>query len=220
MLAYTTGMSSLTEFYTLTLWEKEIDMTLFMASDDHRDMMWNVRHWSDSFWSMRWNATKDEVGTWNGKNYAHDEVAAADKPQYVGPGYMQSHEVPEALRPYLRNIIRSNEPDTLSVDAVIGRIPIKSPLNLRLLKRTLRPWRSAPNTLRFELAIGMAECLLFVVWKDQGEKNSRAMMEALTQQFPDAWAMRFPATDFEIGHWNQLRLVEFAAQSPAIMASN
>ena len=52
MLAYTTGMANLTEFYTLTLWEKEIDMTLFMASDDHREMMWNVRHWSESFWSM------------------------------------------------------------------------------------------------------------------------------------------------------------------------
>ena len=219
MLAYTTGMSSLTEFYTLTLWEKEIDMTLFMVSDDHRDMMWNVRHWSDSFWSMRWNATRDEVGTWNGKSFAQDEVAAADKPQYVGPGYMQAHEVPEALRPYLSNIIRTNEPQTLGINAVIGRIPIKSLLDLHRLKHILKPWKTAPNTLRFELAVGLAECMLFVVWKDQGEGNSTAMMDALMLHFPDAWAMRFPATDFEMGHWDQLRIRELTAPEPDMIAT-
>ena len=95
MLAYTTGMANLTEFYTLTLWEKEIDMTLFMASDDHREMMWNVRHWSESFWSMRWNPTMDEVGIWCGKAYARDDGDAPAKPRYVGPGYLELSEVPE-----------------------------------------------------------------------------------------------------------------------------
>ena len=210
MLAYTTGMATLTEFYTLTLWEKEIDMTLFMASEDHRDMMWNVRRWADSFWSMRWNGTADEVGTWNGQRFAHDGVVASQKRQYVGPGYVEPQDVPEALRPYLRNIIRDNEPETLSVNAVIGRVPTPTISSIRFLKRTLQPWRSTANALRFELALGLGECLLFVVWRESGEKDSRELMNALLDQFPDAWAMRFPATDFEIGHWNRLRIREYA----------
>jgi hypothetical protein len=210
MLAYMTGMATLTEFYTLTLWEKEFDMTLFMASEDHRDMMWNVRRWSDSFWSMRWNGTTEEVGTWNGKSFAHYELAASNKPQYLGPGYMESREVPETLRPYLRNIIRNNEPETLDVGAVIGRIPTPSIRSIGRLKRTLEPWRSEANALRVELALGWKECLLFIVWKERGEHDSRKMMDVLMRQFPDAWAMRFPATDFEIGHWNRLRIREYA----------
>lgn len=219
MLAYTTGMASLTEFYTLTLWEKETDMMAFMSSDDHRDMMWNVRRWSDSFWSMRWQATGDEVGSWDGTSFGQDDVAAGKKSPYIGPGYLESHEVPEALQPYLLNIIRKTEPETLSVDAVIGRIPTPSPLSMRLLKRTVQPWRSSSHALRFELAFGLGECLLFVVWKGQGKKNSRELLDAVTRNFPDAWAMRFPATDFEIGHWNQLRIREYAAPDPNVTAA-
>jgi len=218
MLAYTTGMASLTEFYTLTLWEKEIDMTLFMTSDDHRDMMWNVRHWSDSFWSMRWNSTGDEIGSWNGKSFANDKTVRAEQPTYVGPGFLKSHEVPEALRPYLQKIIRKTEPDMLCVEAVIGRIPTPSLLSIRLLKRALQPWSSARHALRFELAIGLRECFLFVVWKKDEEKVSHAMMDALARQFPDAWAMRFPATDYEIGHWNRLRIREYADSDPYAIA--
>lgn len=48
MLAYTTGISTLTEFFTFTLWQRELDMFQFMASDAHRDMMWNFRAWTQS----------------------------------------------------------------------------------------------------------------------------------------------------------------------------
>jgi len=208
MLAYTTGMANLTEFYTLTLWEKEIDMTLFMASDDHRDMMWNVRHWSDSFWSMRWNPTVDEVGAWCGKAYAGDIVTEPVKPTYVGPGYLNPSELPESLRSVLSNITRKSEPDTLEVNALIGMVPTRSLSKVHHLRRTLQAWRSSPDVLYFKNSLGLGECLLIVVWKEGGERQSRALMQALKEQFSEAWAMRFHATDFEIGHWDQIRLRE------------
>lgn len=219
MLAYTTGMASLTEFYTLTLWEKEIDMTLFMASDDHREMMWNVRHWSDSFWSMRWNPTVDEVGSWDGRTYAGDVEAAPAKPRYVGPGYLDPSEVPENLRSVLRNITRQSEPETLAVNAVIGLIPTRTPLKLHLLRQTLHPWRSSRNVLYFKLGIGLGECLVLVVWKKDGDSQARKLMQALTDQFGEAWAMRFHATDFEIGHWNQIRFRELQEDGGVATAS-
>lgn len=211
MLAYTTGMANLTEFYTLTLWEKEIDMTLFMASDDHREMMWNARHWSQSFWSMRWNPTPDEIGDWCGKAFAADVGSAPAKPRYIGPGYLNPSEVPEKLRSVLRNITRQNEPETLPVNAVIGLIPMGSPMKLHLLRRVLHSWQSSRNVLYFKLCVGLGECLLLVVWKKNAEQEAPALLRALQDRFEEAWAMRFHATDFEIGHWNQIRFRELAA---------
>lgn len=208
MLAYTTGIANLNEFFTLTLWEKEIDMTLFMASGEHRDMMWNARQWSESFWSVRWNPTKDEIGAWSGNEFSGAETHMATKPKYLGPGYLDISDVPESLRPYLRNITRQTEPNALPLSAVIGRIPARSPFVIPLIKRTLATWQADPATLHFKVCAGFGECLLLVVWKNEAERQATALMTALHSKFPHAWAMRFSATDFEIGHWNRLRLRE------------
>ena len=64
MLRYKTGISNLKEFYTCTLWDTEMEMFAFMSSGAHREMMWNFRQWSDSFWAMRWDQTQDELGHW------------------------------------------------------------------------------------------------------------------------------------------------------------
>lgn len=215
MIAYTTGIANLTEFFTLTLWEKEIDMTLFMASEDHRDMMWNARQWSESFWSIRWNPTEDEIGAWDGKAFSAAEPPMAAKSKYIGPGYLDISEVPEGLRPYLRNITRQTEPNTLPLSAVIGCVPARSPFAVRRIKQAIATWRSQPATLHLKVCAGLGECLLLVVWNSEAEREATALMTALQDKFPDAWAMRFNATDFEIGHWNKLRLRELGkAESP------
>ena len=213
MFAYTTGMASLTEFFTLTMWEKEFDMNLFMASDDHRDMMWNFKRWSDSFWSMRWNTTKDEVGDWNGQTFSINKAVTKPRSRYVGPGYLESSQVPKELKPYLRNITRRLEPETLDLNAVIGRIPITTVRELTCLKRILRPWRTAPGMLRMVMAIGLKECLVIAVWSQPGTKDPESFIKALHATHPDGWLMRFNATDFEIGHWNGLRIREIETQS-------
>ena len=208
MLAYTTGMASMTEFFTLTLWEKEIDMMAFMSSDDHRDMMWNVRHWSDSFWSMRWKPSADSQGIWNGLAFNLEAQEHIEKANYVGPGYMEAHEVPEKLRPILSNIIRKFEPDTLDVNAIICRVPTRSLIQILRLRRILRTHKTAPDVVRYSFSVGFGECFVLIVWKSNNTPIAQDLMASVMEQFPNAWATQFLATDFEIGHWDHLRFRE------------
>ncbi len=215
MLAYTTGMASLTEFVTLSLWEKEIDMFLFMSSEDHLDMMWNFRHWTDSFWSMRWNPTADEFGEWNNTIFACAAAGPARTPAYPGPGYLDSGEVSEQLKPLLRQIMRPEGPQTVEAHAVIGRIATPAPAAVWRLKRALSPWQAGPGMLRFSVAVGLGECMLVAIWQRDGAEPARALMTQVTKRFPSSWTMRFQATDFEVGHWDQLRLRDFGARGAA-----
>lgn len=203
MLAYTTGIASLTEFVTLSLWEKEIDMFLFMSSDDHLDMMWNFRHWTDSFWSMRWNATHEEAGAWDGRMFA--AFPPAPEARYAGPGYLDEDRVPQRLKTLLGSIARPLEPRTLEVDAVIARIATRSLAEVIRLKRALRPWKAEPSVLRFAVAVGLGECMLVAAWDKTRQNRVSALIGFLEERFPCSWAMRFQATDFEVGHWDRLR---------------
>ena len=209
MVAYTTGMASLTEFYTLTLWDKEIDMMAFMSSDDHREMMWNVRHWSDSFWSMRWKPTRNEIGKWNERSFAN-ENSVKTKFTYVGPGYLEMSGVPEKLRSVLKNITRQSEPEILESSAVICRIPTPSISDIFRLRKLMQPWQSDRTLLRFELAYGFGECKIIAAWEKNEKDKSTILLELIELNFPEAWAMRFNATDFEIGHWDNMRFRELA----------
>ena len=205
MLAYTTGLASPTEFITLTLWEKEIDMFLFMSSDDHRDMMWNFRHWTESFWSMRWNATREELGNWNGLRFARSDAPQAPDAHYAGPGRLDLAAVSERLRPILANISRPLEPTVGDARAVICRVVTPTVRDVLRLKRLLRPWHARPGLVRFRIAIGLRECLIVAIWPGDPAEAAELFMCLIAASFPDCWSMRFRATDFEVGHWGALR---------------
>ena len=92
---------------------------------------------------------------------------------------------------------------------MLARIPMISPMALVRLRRVLRPWRSDhPHLLRFKLAVGLGECFLIAVWEAGALEESRALMATLMRSFPNAWTMRFRGHDFEVGHWDDLRLRE------------
>lgn len=224
MLRYTTGIASLTEFYTCTLWETEMQMFAFMSSDAHRDMMWNFSRWSDSFWAMRWDASEDELGTWKVSGVM-DEGAfasrfnlspgAATQPSprgnYVSRWLVDQGVIPEPEEP--------EEPEKPSgipgTTAVVARVPMISPLTLVRLRKRLRPWLTAhPDLLRFTLAVGLGECFLIAVWKVGALEESRVLMATLLRRFPNAWTMRFRGHDYEVGHWDQLRLREVRVPDP------
>ena len=208
MLAYSTGIADLREFFTVTLWEKEIDMILFMSSEDHRDMMWNARNWSESFWSMRWDPTGREFGNWNGKSFG-DEISREKKKQtYLGPGFLHPSEVPDGLLPYLKNITRQTEPEPIEVPAVLARIPAKSMLESVRISRAFKFWHNSPDLLYFRCCVGFGECVLIAIFKPEREDLSADLIEALAENFPQSWVMRFQATDFETGHWNGFRFRE------------
>lgn len=206
MLAYTTGIANPTEFYTLTLWQREIDMFLFMSSDAHRDLMWNFRDWTQSFWSMRWNAAHGEIGSWNGSMFGTlDDERPREPATHQWPGYLDHGQLPERLKPLLRSIARPTQPAPLDFDAVIGRIAVRSPAELFRVRRTLHPWARKPGLERFVLATGLGDCLVLAVWKGKAAAATTELMADIATHLPHSWAMRFAATDFEIGHWDRFR---------------
>ena len=218
MLAYTTAMANATEFFTFTLWQREIDMFLFMSSDAHRDMMWNFRVWTESFWSMRWNAAQGETGAWNGRRFEVPDAKRPVVPSQLWPGYLADGQASERLRPLLRNIMRPSAPGPLDFNAVIGRITVRSPVDLMRVRRTLAPWAHTSELERFVLATGMGDCLLLAVWKGTATAATTELMADIGTRLPGGWAMRFAATDFEIGHWDHLRFRDSNAAKPGTPA--
>ncbi len=217
MLRYTTGIANLTEFYTLALWEREMDMYRFMVSDAHAEMMWNFRKWADSFWSMRFNPCAEEVGAWH-------QLAFTGRQQVVPPAVDAfAEQVPDVLLQYMPSLkAHSEQPRghaTLDSSAVIGRIATPSPIDVVKLKRLLRPWRDSPQLLRFKLCVGLGECLLLAVWQHPNIEAAYQLMHEVHDRFPDLGVMRFNTTDFEIGHWDNLRLRELDDELSAASTS-
>jgi len=215
MLRYTTGIANLTEFYTCTLWETEMEMFAFMSSGAHRDMMWNFSRWSDAFWAMRWEATQDELGHWKTGD-TNNEDGFASRTNFAPGAATQSPTHENYVSRWLIEQGVIPKPDTPEpppgipgTDAVLARIPMVSPMALVRLRSVLKPWRSGHlHLLRFKLAVGPGECFLIAVWEAGALEESRALMATLVRSFPKAWTMRFRGHDFEVGHWDDLRLRE------------
>lgn len=215
MLRYTTGIANLTEFYTCTLWDTEMEMFAFMSSGAHRDMMWNFSKWSDAFWAMRWEATQDELGHWEIAG-ADEEGSYASRTNLALGATIQSPSRENYVSRWLveqgvipKPDIPETPPGTPGTTAVLARIPIILPTSLVRLRRVLRPWRSdRPHLLRFTLAVGPGECFLIAAWEAGALEESRALMATLMRGFPNAWTMRFRGHDFEVGHWDDMRLRE------------
>lgn len=208
MLAYTTAIANLREFFTLTLWQRELDMYRFMASDAHADMMWNFRRWDESFWSMRWNPCGQEVGSWDHRRFA-------DQPESEDRAFAYARSIPEYLLQYLPALRAQRlEPGAckpLPSTAVVGRVEASSPATVLRLRRWLRAWRQSAELTRFVLAFGAGDCLILAVWTQPQPGAADHLLQSL-DRLHGAWAMRVQATDFEIGHWDRLRLRELLPQ--------
>src|SRR6266581_2461093 len=68
LVRYASGVSTPTEFFTLTVWENRESMQRFMQTGAHEQLMWQFTTWTSSFWGMRWEpgAGSDELGAWDG----------------------------------------------------------------------------------------------------------------------------------------------------------
>ncbi len=216
MVRYITGIAGLTEFYTLTLWESRAAMFNFTAGDGHRQMMWNFTRWSESFWAMRWCPTADALGAWGNTPLAESGCAAEPDDRHASPDWLARSPVMETLAPYIDTAGRPDKrdlnPTMCGVETVLARMVTRSPLDVSRLMRAMHPWRSSPGLLRFALGVGLGECLLVSLWRADGLEDARAWMQFVGEHFPNSWAMRLTAGDYEIGHWNDLRLRQMAAQ--------
>lgn len=219
MIRYSTGIANLTEFYTVTLWENEMDMFAFMSSDAHRDMMWNFSKWSESFWAMRWDASTDEVGAWttsytnNNKGF-HDQFdVTLGRSSHSTRNPVQEWLIEKGLGKHLEmpDKLDAKSPQAHGIPgtmALLARIPAKSPPKYYKILTHLGYWRAEAGIIKLSVCIGFGECIVIAILNAGALEESRRLMLLLENFFPDAWAMRFKGHDYEVGHWDGLRLRE------------
>jgi heme-degrading monooxygenase HmoA len=207
-----TAVASPKEFLTLTIWENRQAMFNFMSAGAHEQFMWMFSRWSASFWSMRWVPTTAEVGTWDGLSLAG--LVGQDCCQDV---LEQPHAprlpLPEQ-RPSRMPVGRLTDPSGSGVAVLSALVEAASPGQLWRVLRATQEWRrktDASQLLRWSVgAIEPRRFLVLTMWRDVPGVPSEAVQQ-LYQRLNANWAMGWAAGEYEIGHWNGLRVRQLAA---------
>lgn len=188
MIRYSTGITNLTEFYTITLWKNEMDMFAFMSSDALRDMMWNFSKWSDSFWAMRLDATTDEIGAWVTTSTSiekgfHEQfdvtLGSSGQPTrnpvrdwLIEKGISKQLEISDASEEET-----SNQPEGIpGTAAVLARIPAKSLLKYHKILSLLRSRRTSTGIIKLSTCVGLGECIVIAILDAGALEESRRLM--------------------------------------------
>ena len=198
LVRWADAIASPTEFYTLTVWANKQVMFNFMSSDAHRDMLWRFARWSDEFWSMRWLPSEHELGAWSDMHLAR-RGGLKGNPQSPVP------HIAIPPRPGAGPI----DPSTCPASAVMAQVDART---LPALRACLRA-RTGAAPVRVALgSFGWNQYVLISVWKD-----CERLWSALGELNP-SWAMQWLPGDYEIGHWNGLRLRQLGRRQPASLA--
>jgi hypothetical protein len=214
LIRYVSAIASPTEFLTLTVWENRQAMFNFMNSDAHRRFMWMFTRWSDSFWSMRWVPTTIEEGTWEKLSLS----------SMVGPdGQLLSAALPKAPPLPLPEQPKRRVPGSRVVDPsgsgvyiITALVEAASPGRLWALLRTVEELRrqgEADHSLLLRWSVGVVRPPRFLVlslWHDSPQGPVDAL-DVLRQRLHTSWIMCWTAGEYEIGHWNGLRLRQLAS---------
>lgn len=204
------AMASPTELYTLTLWANKQSMFNFMSSDAHRDMMWMFAKWTEEFWSMRWLPGECEQGDWNGMHFARrDDKAIERRPQTPIP------DIAKGPRPGAGPI----DPSRCPVTAVMARVVVRDPQSLSRLMQTWRRLHHDPQQARLLRwmtgAVGFNQYLLITLWRNDDASAS----EWIANELRASWLMVWQPGDYEIGHWDGLRLRQLASAARRAQSS-
>ncbi len=212
LIRYVSALASPTEFMTMTVWENRQAMFNFMSSGAHETFLWMFTRWSASFWSMRWIPTSAEEGVWEGLSLANLEE----------PGYQISRDArPQAPQLPLTEQRsgralgrRSVDPGGSGVYAVTALVEAASPRHLWALLSAVREFRRETSHSRLlRWSIGTVEPRRFwvlTVWQDASDGAAEAVC-VLRQRLGASWTMCWAAGEYEIGHWNGLRLRQIAS---------
>jgi hypothetical protein len=209
LIRYVSAIASPTEFLTLTVWEDRQTMFDFMSSDAHRKFMWMFSRWSASFWSMRWIPTTVEEGSWEDLSLSN---LVRPEDQRLRPQTPQL-QLPEQ-RP--RRILggRSIDPSMSGVCAITALVEGVSPLYLRVLPSVMQGLRQEadyPELLRWSVGtINPRRCLVLTMWREAPGEPAEAI-RLLRQRLGASWTMYWTAGEYEIGHWDGLRLRQLAS---------
>jgi len=97
--------------------------------------------------------------------------------------------------------------------AVLARIPARSLLKYHKILSVLRSRRTSTGIIKLSTCVGLGECIVIAIMHAGAFEESRRLMLMLEKNFPDTWAMRFRGHDYEVGHWDGLRLREILLQT-------
>lgn len=208
LLHYASGLTSPTEFLTLTVWESRESMQRFMQSGAHERHMWQFTRWTSSFWGMRWEPCPEERGTWSGQSLSKRTAGARPVSPLVRVGLLPAsapHAGPLGPR---RPGGPNSEPRAAKMVAVTARFEGLAAIH--------RAWRTAlslrqeqrrPTPLvRWSVGVDLpAQALAITLWRDEPLARQQAL-GLLTNEMHADWAMCWQPADYEIGHWDGLRL--------------
>jgi hypothetical protein len=206
LLRYASGVSTPTEFFTLTVWQDRESMQQFMQTGAHEQLMWQFTKWTSSFWGMRWEpgSHADEFGAWDGLRLSSLDATPRAHSPLVAAGLLPPN-APRAGPLGPRHELSAVEPRTSGLFALTARFE-----GLLPAIRSKRKNRPDENTL-LRQGVGVdwsPQALGISLWRDDPNVRKRAIDHARSQGA--AWAMCWQPADYEIGHWNGLRLRQAA----------
>lgn len=211
LVRYASGIAGPTEFLTLTVWEDKAAMRRFMQSGAHERFMWLFSRWTKSFWGMRWEPGEEEWGTWDGLRLAGRVARSRPVSPLVAVGLLP----PESPRAGPTGPRAESGPIEPRACGLFGATAIlegpRALAGVAGVGGRLRA-EAAGNGDLVRWAVGLdlpPRALVLTLWRDTPVANGRAL-ELLGRELGAAWALRWQAGDYEIGHWEGLRLRQAA----------
>lgn len=209
LLRYASGVSGPTEFFTLTVWNNRESMQRFMQTGAHEQHMWLFARWSASFWGMRWERTAFELETWSGLALARLDAERRPTSPLVATGLLPAH-VPRAGPLGPRPESSAAEPRGSRIFALTARFEgAQSSLSAWRHGRVQRRSGDQSTVLRSGVGLDLPpQALRITLYRDEPGVRERALHGASAEGA--TWAMCWQPADYEIGHWDRLRLRQLA----------
>jgi Antibiotic biosynthesis monooxygenase len=191
LLRYASGITSPTEFFTLTVWRDREAMQRFMQSGAHERNMWQFTRWTSSFWGMRWEPIA--------------EPTAAPVSPLVATGLLAPNAPlagPLGPRPERLGV----EPRGSGIACVTATFDgVHTLPRLRKVASQLRALQiHDKRLLRWTVGLDLPpRGLAITLW----DEVPRCCLDILGGA---DWVVTWDAADYEIGHWDGLRLRQAA----------
>jgi hypothetical protein len=206
LLRYASGVRTPTEFFTLTVWQNRESMQQFMQTGAHEQLMWHFTRWTSSFWGMRWEPGPGtaEVGAWDGLRLSDLRANTQPRSPLVAAGLLPPN-APRAGPLGPRPEASAVEPRASGVFALTARFK-----GSVAVARAVRGCRSLDGaTLRSGVGLDWSpQALAIGLGHDEPGAQALALQQVQTEGA--VWAMCWQAADYEIGHWDGLRLRQVA----------
>ncbi len=213
LVRYASGVAGPTEFLTLTVWEDKAAMRTFMQSGAHEQFMWLFSRWTRSFWGMRWEPGEDEHGAWDGLRLAGRAAQTRSVSPLVAVGLLPA-ESPRAGPTGPRAESGPVEPRACGLFGATAILAGPRALGGAggVRRRLQSEAANGDDLVRWAVGLDLPpRALVVTLWRDTRAAKARAL-NLLGRELPATWAIRWQPGDYEIGHWDGLRLRQAARQ--------